>query len=281
MTSESPEAADLEAFAADLLAKPGKRPDLAGIAPDGTPGFDGDKKAGRDELDRLNEELFDFQTRLRAEQKRSMLVVLQAMDAGGKDGTIRNVFAALNPQGVEVTGFGVPTDLELAHDFLWRIHQHTPRDGNIGVFNRSHYEDVLVVRVAGLAPESVWRPRYETIADWERGLVAEGTVLLKFMLHISRAEQRIRFQKRIDVPGKRWKYNEADLGAREHWHDYMDAYADAIEKTSTDEAPWYVIPADNKWYRDLAVARIVTAAARRMDPKFPSRPELDGIQIPE
>ena len=272
---------DLDAFAAHLRAAPGKRPNLTKIAPEGTPGFEGDKKAARRELRKLRSELFDFQTKLWAERKHSMLIVLQAMDAGGKDGTIRKVFAAFDPQGTQVTGFGVPTEEELAHDFLWRIHEHAPRDGRIGIFNRSHYEDVLVVRVAELAPEEVWRPRYQAISEWERGLVQEGTTVLKFMLHISRDEQRRRFQRRIDRPSKRWKFSEGDLGVRKHWDDYMDAYADAIEKTSTDDAPWFVIPADHKWYRDLAVARIVTAAARRMKPRYPRRPELDGFQIPD
>ena len=272
---------DLGAFSDGLRVEPGKRPALARIPADGTPGFDGDKEAAGRELAKLQDELFDFQARLWAERKRSVLIVLQAMDAGGKDGVIRSVFGAFNPQGTEVTGFGVPTELELAHDFLWRIHANVPADGRIGIFNRSHYEDVLVVRVAELAPESVWRARYETIRDWERGLVAEGTTILKFMLHISREEQRVRFQERVDKPNKRWKFKESDLTTREHWDDYMTAYADAIEETSTDDAPWFVIPADRNWYRDLAVARIVTAAARSMKPSYPERPELDGFQIPD
>ena len=280
MTKHPDVVADLDAFADSLRAGPGSRPNLEQILPASTPSFNGDEAAARRELVELHGELFDFQDRLWAERKQSMLVVLQAMDAGGKDGTVRNVFGAFNPQGIEVTGFGVPTELELAHDFLWRIHAHAPGDGRIGVFNRSHYEDVLVVRVAALAPEAVWRPRYQIINDWERGLVEEGTVVLKFMLHISRDEQRRRFQKRIDRPAKRWKWRQGDLAVREKWGDYMDAYADAIERTSTPEAPWFIIPADHKWYRDLAVARIVTAAARRMDPRYPEHPELDGFQIP-
>ena len=271
---------DLDAYADSLRVAKGKRPALARIAADGTPGFGGDKAAGGRELEKLKVELFDFQARLWAERKRAMLIVLQAMDAGGKDGTIASVFSAFNPQGTEVTGFAVPTELELAHDFLWRIHEAVPADGHIGIFNRSHYEDVLVVRVAKLAPETVWRARYEAIRDWERSLVAEGTTVLKFMLHISRDEQRIRFQERVDKPSKRWKYKESDLTTRQHWDEYMQAYEDAIAETSTDDAPWYVVPADHNWYRNLAVARIVTAAARRMDPHYPERPELDGFQIP-
>lgn len=273
-------AGDLDAFADGLRIAKGTRPALASIAADGTPGFGGDKAAAGRELEKLKAELFDFQARLWAERKRAMLIVLQAMDAGGKDGTIGSVFGAFNPQGTDVTGFGVPTELELAHDFLWRIHEHVPADGHIGIFNRSHYEDVLVVRVAKLAPETVWRARYEAIRDWERGLVAEGTTVLKFMLHISRDEQRIRFQERVDRPSKRWKYKESDLTTRQHWDEYMQAYEDAMAETSTDEAPWYVVPADHNWYRNLAVARIVTAAARRMHPQYPERPELDGFQVP-
>jgi PPK2 family polyphosphate:nucleotide phosphotransferase len=271
---------DLDAFAGRLRVAKGKRPALASIGADETPGFSGDKAAAGRELEKLKLELFEFQARLWAERRRAMLIVLQAMDAGGKDGTIGSVFSAFNPQGTDVTGFGVPTELELAHDFLWRIHEHVPADGHIGIFNRSHYEDVLAVRVARLAPETVWRARYEAIRDWERGLVAEGTTVLKFMLHISRDEQRIRFQDRVDKPDKRWKFKQSDLATRQHWDQYMKAYADAIEETSTDEAPWYIVPADHNWYRNLAVARIVTAVARRMDPHYPERPELDGLQIP-
>jgi PPK2 family polyphosphate:nucleotide phosphotransferase len=272
---------DLEAFAETLRVAPGTRPDLAAIDPAGSPGFEGGKREARREMKKLRGSLFSFQNRLWAERKRSMLIVLQAMDAGGKDGTIRKVFGAFDPQGTEVASFGVPTEEELAHDFLWRIHAHAPHDGRIGIFNRSHYEDVLVVRVAGLAPESVWRPRYQAIAEWERGLVAEGTTILKFMLHISREEQRKRFQKRVDRKSKRWKFSEGDLAVRQQWGDYLDAYAEALERTSTAGAPWFVIPADRKWYRDLAVARITAAAAKRIDPKYPERPDLEGFQVPE
>lgn len=254
--------------------------DLAAIDPGATPDFDGDKAAAEVELDALRDELTDFQERLWAEKKQSLLIVLQAMDGGGKDGTVRKVFTAFNPQGTRVTGFSVPTEEELAHDFLWRIHPHAPGKGRIGIFNRSHYEDVLVVRVNELAPKSVWSGRYELINGFEQSLAAAGTTILKFMLHVSRDEQRERFEKRLEDPAKRWKFRLADLDARAKWGDYMAAYADALSRCSTPHAPWFVIPADRKWYRDLAVARIVTDATRRMNPQFPEPEEnLDGVVV--
>ena len=277
-----PKPIDLGKFADLHRVKPGGKVDLASVDPDGTPGFEGDRDAAEAELAELHAELFDFQERLWAERKRALLVVLQALDAGGKDGVIRNVFKAFNPQGVRVTGFGVPTPDEQNHDFLWRVHPNAPAKGRIGIFNRSHYEDVLVVRVAGLAPKSVWSERYELINDFERNLAASGTSILKFMLHIGRDEQRRRFQKRLDNPEKRWKFRLADLEARAHWDDYMDAYADAMSRCSADHAPWFVIPADRKWYRDLAVARILTDTARRIDPRYPEPEEdLSGVAIPD
>ena len=203
------------------------------------------------------------------------------MDAGGKDGTIRNVITALNPQGTSVAGFGVPTEEELAHDYLWRIHARTPGKGRIVVFNRSHYEDVLVVRVAGLAPEDVWSKRYAQINDWERTLAASGTVIRKFFLHISRDEQRDRFQKRLDNPHKQWKFSLGDLEVRQQWDEYQRAYTDVLERCSTADAPWYAIPANKKWYRDLAVARILAATARELDPQYPPpEDDLTGVVIP-
>jgi PPK2 family polyphosphate:nucleotide phosphotransferase len=265
-----------------LRVAPGAAVDLVRIDPRATPGFDGDKEAAAAELKTLRDELEEFQLRLWAEGERSLLIILQAMDAGGKDGTIRKVFTAFNPQGTSVTGFGVPTEEELAHDFLWRIHQHTPGKGRIGIFNRSHYEDVLVVRVAELAPESVWSRRYDQINAWEALLAAGGTRIIKLFLHISRDEQRERFQKRLGDPAKQWKFSMGDLKVREAWDAYQAAYTDALTRCSTVEAPWFVVPADRKWYRDLAVARIVAATAREMDPQYP-RPEddLSGVVIPE
>jgi PPK2 family polyphosphate:nucleotide phosphotransferase len=274
--------ADLGPFAELLRVKPGGPVDLAQIDPAATPGLGGDRDAAAAEQQDLRTELSEFQERLWAERKRALLIVLQALDGGGKDGVIRKVFTAFNPQGTRVTGFGVPTEEELAHDFLWRIHPHAPAKGRVGIFNRSHYEDVLVVRVAGLAPESVWSGRYELINDFERTLATAGTTILKFMLHISRDEQRERFQKRLDNPDKRWKFSLGDLEVRARWDDYMDAYGDALTRCSTVHAPWFVIPANHKWYRDLAVARIVTDAARRMDPRFPVPEEdLSGVVVPD
>ena len=271
---------DLAPFAAELRIEPGSKVDLGAIAPDGTPGFVADRDAAEDELKALREELTDFQERLWAEKGQSLLIVLQALDGGGKDGTIRKVFTAFNPQGTRVTGFGVPTQDELAHDFLWRIHPYAPGKGRIGIFNRSHYEDVLVVRVNELAPKSVWSGRYELINAFEQSLAASRTTILKFMLLISHDEQRERFEKRLQDPAKRWKFRLADLEARAKWADYMAAYTDVLERCSTPQAPWFVIPADHKWYRDLAVARIVTDAARRMNPQYPEPEEdLSGVTV--
>ena len=271
----------MDGFADLLRVAPGAPLDLSAIDPRSTPGFDGDKAAARAELKVLRDELEEFQLRLWAEGKQSLLIVLQAMDAGGKDGAIRKVFTAFNPQGTWVTGFGVPTEEELAHDFLWRIHRHTPGKGRIGIFNRSHYEDVLVVRVAGLAPELVWSRRYEQINAWETLLAASGTTIVKLFLHISRDEQRERFQKRLDEPAKQWKFSMGDLKVREQWDAYRAAYTDALARCSRPEAPWFVVPADRKWYRDLAVARIVAATARRMDPQYPApEDDLGGVVIP-
>jgi PPK2 family polyphosphate:nucleotide phosphotransferase len=267
----------------DLLrVAPGSRPDLAAIDTHATPGFDGDKVASRARLKVLRDELADFQERLWAEKGQALLIVLQALDGGGKDGLIRKVITAFNPQGTRVSGFGVPTEDELSHDFLWRIHAVTPGKGRIGVFNRSHYEDVLVVRVKNLVPEPVWSLRYDQINAFESLLAANGTRIVKFFLHISRAEQRQRFQKRLEDPTKRWKWDSADLETRQRWDDYLAAYADALARCSTEAAPWYVIPADRKWYRDLAVAEILADAARSMDPRWPEPDEdVSSVVIPE
>lgn len=277
-----PHPAALSAFAESLRVRPGGPVDLAAIDPGATPGFKGDREAAEAELRTLRGALSGFQDRLWAERRRSLLIVLQALDAGGKDGVIRTVFSAFNPQGTQVTSFGVPSDNELAHDFLWRVHAEVPGRGRIGIFNRSHYEDVLVVRVAELAPKSVWRARYTLIADFEQLLAAEGTTILKFMFHISRDEQRERFQERLDDPAKRWKFRLGDLETRKRWDGYMAAYEEALSRTSTTQAPWFVIPANRNWYRDLAVARIVADAAGRMNPSFPEpREDLSGVAIPD
>jgi PPK2 family polyphosphate:nucleotide phosphotransferase len=215
-----------------------------------------------------------------ADGRRSVLVVIQAMDTGGKDGAIRKVFEGVNPQGVRVANFKAPTERELAHDYLWRVHQQAPRDGEIAVFNRSHYEDVLVVRVLGLAPEQVWRKRYDHIADFERMLVDEGTTIVKFYLNISKEEQAERLQARLDDPTKRWKFNAGDLDHRELWHDYMAAFEEAVSHTSTADAPWYVVPANKKWYRDIVIATTLVETLRNLDLSYPEADEgLDDIVI--
>jgi PPK2 family polyphosphate:nucleotide phosphotransferase len=227
----------------------------------------------RQELERLQELLY-------ADGRHKVLVVLQAIDAGGKDGTIRAVFDGVNPQGVRVASFKRPTDDELAHDFLWRVHQHAPGNGILTIFNRSHYEDVLVVRVHGLVPESRWKKRYGHIRDFERLLVDEGTTVLKFLLHISKDEQRRRQQERIDDPAKRWKFSRADLDERAHWDAYMEAFEDMLTKTSTDDAPWYVIPADRNWYRNLVVTTIIVDALKGLELRYPAPEEgLDGLVV--
>ena len=231
------------------------------------------------ELDTLTDRMDALQRALHAEGTRALLVVLQGRDASGKDGTLRKVFGPLDPLGVTATSFKVPTELELRHDFLWRVHHAAPPRGTFGIFNRSHYEDVLVVRVRGLAPESVWRPRYEQINLFERILVENGTVILKFMLHISREEQRERLLARLEDPEKYWKFNAGDLKERELWDEYTEAYREMLARTSTAVAPWYVVPADEKQGRDVLVARTVTETLERMDPRYPGPPpELEALR---
>ena len=265
-----------------LRVAPGTKPDLAAIDTSATPGCEGDKDAARERLDVLRDELTTFQERLWAESAQSLLIVLQALDGGGKDGLIRKVITAFNPQGTRVTGFGVPSDEELRHDYLWRVHAVTPGRGRIGVFNRSHYEDVLVVRVNELVPKAVWSQRYDQINAFEAHLAANRTRIVKLFLHISRDEQRERFQKRLDNPEKRWKWDPKDLETRAKWDDYQAAYTDALARCSTDDAPWFIIPADNKWYRDLAAAEILAETARSMDPQWPEADEdLSKVVVPE
>jgi PPK2 family polyphosphate:nucleotide phosphotransferase len=245
-----------------------------------TDGAPGDKKATLKVLEDLGERLMALQDRLYAESGQALLVVLQAMDAGGKDGTVKHVFAGSNPQGVRVTSFKQPTPEELAHDFLWRIHAAAPAHGYIGIFNRSHYEDVLVARVHELVDESVWRRRYRHINHFEALLHDAGTRVVKLFLHISRDEQAERLRKRLEDPEKRWKFRRGDLAERERWDDYMAAYEEAIARTSTEHAPWYVVPADHKWFRNWAVSRIVIETLEAMDPRYPEPAEdLDGITV--
>ena len=261
------------------LVAPGAEANLADRDPDSKQGFDGEKIEGEAALKPMNVKLAKLQTRLWAESKQKLLVVLQAMDTGGKDGTIRRVFQGVNPQGVLVWGFGVPTEWELAHDYLWRIHQRTPKNGGITIFNRSHYEEVLVVRVKDLAPEERWRKRYRHIVDFERLLVDEGTTVVKLFLHISKEEQKKRLEARLQEPDKRWKFNVADLEDRKLWDDYALAYEEALTRTSSEHAPWYVVPANRKWYRDLVVASILIQNLEAMDPQYPPEPDLEGVVV--
>jgi PPK2 family polyphosphate:nucleotide phosphotransferase len=252
--------------------KPGKKIKLAEISTRGKD-FYKDREEAEQEFADLKKELAELQERLYAESKQKLLVVIQAMDTGGKDSTIRSVFSGINPQGVQVSSFKEPTKEELAHDFLWRIHQRVPASGYIGIFNRSHYEDVIVVRVANIFPESVWRPRYELINQFEDLLTKSGTRILKFYLHISEDEQKQRLKDRLEDPRKNWKFSAEDLTKRKEWKEYMDVYEDVFAHCTTDEAPWFVIPADQKWYRNLAIARVVVNALKEMDPKWPKLPD--------
>ncbi|NQU11319.1 polyphosphate kinase 2 family protein [bacterium] len=248
--------------------KPGQRVDLADLPTDDTAGCQSRAGAER-RLAKLVARLADLQYRLYAENRRAVLVVLQAMDAGGKDGTIRHVLGPLNPQGCRVTSFKAPTSEELEHDFLWRIHRAVPRRGEIGVFNRSHYEDVLIVRVHDLVPKRVWSKRYDQINQFEQMLTANDVVILKFFLHISLDEQKERFEKRLHDPRRNWKFNPADIEERRLWPNYQQAYAEALRRCSTRWAPWYAIPADKKWFRNLAVATILCDALEELDMQFP------------
>lgn len=263
----------------ELRVEPGRAPHLAARDPGVRIGAR-DKQAGLAALAARVERLAALHNRLFAEGTRSVLLVLQGVDASGKDGTIRSVLTGVNPQGCRVVSFREPTSTALAHDFLWRIHAQCPARGELAIFNRSHYEDVVAVRVRKLAPESTWRPRYEHIRSFERMLADEGTAVVKVFLQVSKEEQRRRLQERIDDPEKRWKFRAGDLEDRKHWDEFQAAYEDAIRETSTDYAPWYVVPADHNWVRNLAVAEILVAALERLDPKLPDPdPAVDGIRI--
>jgi PPK2 family polyphosphate:nucleotide phosphotransferase len=260
--------------------KPNTKVDLHDWDPDATPSFKGNKADGVKALEPLTARLEELQELLYAEGRRKILIVLQAMDAGGKDGTIRHVFDGVNPQGVKVASFKAPTVNELAYDYLWRVHGHVPAKGEITIFNRSHYEDVLVVRVKKLAPPSVWRRRYEQINDFERMLTEEGATILKFYLHISKDEQKKRLQERLAKREKHWKFSTADLKERARWGDYAKAYESVLSKTSTKYAPWYVIPANRKWYRNLVISRILVDTLEGLDMRYPA-PEkgLDKVVV--
>lgn len=242
--------------------------------------FGWEKKAAKAAFAKELEAIVGLQRRLFAAEDAALLVVLQAMDAGGKDSTIRSVLSGVNPAGIDVNAFRVPTDEERGHDFLWRVHAHTPAKGMIGVFNRSHYEDVLVVRVKSLVPEAVWSGRYEHIRAFERMLVDEHTHIAKIFLNVSSDEQRERLQDRVDNPDKHWKFRLGDLDDRALWDDYRSAFRDTICETSTDDAPWYVVPADRKWVRNLVVAKILRHHLEQIDPAYPAGDDgIDGVVV--
>jgi PPK2 family polyphosphate:nucleotide phosphotransferase len=247
--------------------------------PRATPGWDGGRAAAEERTAELNGRLMVLQELLWSQGSHKVLVVLQAVDTGGKDGTIRNVFRGVNPSGVRVASFKKPTEPELARDYLWRVHQQVPAAGEITIFNRSHYEDVLVVRVQALVPEERWRRRYDHIVAFEQMLADEGTTIVKLFLHISKDEQRERLQKRLDDPSKHWKFDPADLENRRRWDDYQQAFTEAIERTTADHAPWYVIPADRKWFRNLAVSEILVQTLDQLCIEVPPSPDLDGIVV--
>ncbi len=250
-----------------LRVAPGKAAQLEDRDPDETHGWPED--AARKMQAALISRVDDLQERLHAESKQSLLVLFQAMDAGGKDGAIRNLARGLNPAGVRVAAFKVPSAEEASHDFLWRIHREAPSRGEVVFFNRSHYEDVLIVRVHGLVPKTVWRGRYEQIREFEEILSDSGVRIVKFFLHISRKEQLRRFRDRLETPSKHWKFSPKDVEEGKHWRAYQQAFEDALTRTSRGVAPWYVVPADQKWFRDLAVASIVHRTLIEMNPRFP------------
>jgi len=239
-----------------------------------------DRQSGLERLQERVERLAVLHDRLSAEASRAVVLVLQGMDASGKDGTIRHILTGVNPENCRIVSFREPTAPELAHDFLWRVHAVCPAHGELGIFNRSHYEDVVAVRVRKLAPEHEWRRRYGHIRAFEHMLVDEGTTIVKVFLHVSHEEQRVRLQERLDNPEKRWKFRLGDLDDRKRWDGYTEAYEEAIEETSTEWAPWHIVPADHNWVRNLLVAELLVETLERLDPKLPEPdPGLDGLKV--
>jgi PPK2 family polyphosphate:nucleotide phosphotransferase len=260
--------------------EPGTTVDLSAIDPRDDAAEPAGKDAGKQRLKQLNDRLELLQELLYAERRHRLLVVLQAMDTGGKDGVIRHVFDGVNPQGVTVAPFKKPSRQELAHDYLWRVHPHVPGNGTIAIFNRSHYEDVLVVRVHSLVPEDVWRRRYDHINAFEQMLADEGTTIRKFFLHISKEEQAERLRARLETPEKQWKFSLGDLAERKRWSDYTAAYEEMLTRTSTPWAPWYVVPADRKWYRNLVVAGTMVETLEAFDMRYPEpEDDLSGVVV--
>jgi PPK2 family polyphosphate:nucleotide phosphotransferase len=259
------------------LVKPGSRVNLKDFDPDNTGDFRDAESAGQELKDRV-EELGKLQHLLYAENRRALLIVLQGMDTSGKDGTIRHVMAGMTPLGVQVQAFKAPNEEELAHDYLWRVHRAVPRKGYLGIFNRSHYEDVLVVRVHELVPRAVWKGRYDQINDFEKMLAENDVLILKFFLHISKKEQKKRLEARLQDPTRYWKFSLSDIKERKYWPDYQKAYEDVLSRCSTEWAPWHVVPANRKWYRNLVVARVVAQTLRDLDMKYPE-PALDLSKV--
>jgi PPK2 family polyphosphate:nucleotide phosphotransferase len=265
-----------KSFVSRFRIAPGEHVRLGKIKPDYKGNYE--KHQALERVEELREQMGDLQQKLFAERKRALLIILQGLDAAGKDGVIKHVIGSMNPDSCRVANFKEPTQQELAHDFLWRVEAQTPAKGEVAIFNRSQYEDVLIVRVHNLAPKSVWSQHYEQINDFERRLVANGTHILKFFLHISKEEQLRRFEQRLDDPAKRWKISEADYTERECWDDYMRAYEDALARCNTDDAPWFVIPADHKWFRDMAISEIVVSTMEAMKFQVP-QPTVDIEEI--
>lgn len=262
------------------LVEPESKVKLSSWDPDDIGDFKGGKEAGLAQLEKLSDKLDGLQELLFAEHKHKVLVVLQAMDTGGKDGAIRRVFSGVNPAGVRVASFKAPAPEELDHDYLWRIHKQVPGKGEMVIFNRSHYEDVLIVRVHNMVPAEVWSKRFEQINAFERTLAENGTTILKFYLHIDLDEQKERLQARLDDPTKRWKFRLGDLDERKLWPDYMKAYEDVLSKTSTKNAPWYIVPANRKWFRDLVISSVLVETLESLKMKYPESEEnLDGVVI--
>jgi PPK2 family polyphosphate:nucleotide phosphotransferase len=252
------------------LVKHGAKVDLRKIDADDRHLFnEGGKEDSLKAFDKLQDELKLLQTLLYAQNKHRILVVMQAMDTGGKDGCIKHVFSRIDPQGIHVRSFKKPSEEELARDFLWRVHDKVPRNGQLVIFNRSHYEDIIAVKVKKLFPEKIWKQRFRHVVDFERMLAEEGTTIVKIYLHISRDEQKRRLDSRLAKPEKHWKFNPDDLKDRALWPDFMDTYEEVLSKTSTEHAPWYVVPANRKWYRNLIVARIMVDTMKRLDMDFP------------
>ena len=260
-----------------FLVAPGSHLRLKNFNPQFTDSHE-TKESALPRIQKLQERMSDLQYRLYAEQKRSLLICLQASDAGGKDGVVRHVIGSMNPQCCRVVSFKEPSAEELAQNYLWRIEHQTPKRGEIVIFNRSHYEDVLVVRVHDLVPKKVWSKRYDEINDFERRLVGSHTHILKFFLHISKAEQLRRFRQRLEDPARQWKISEADYTEREYWNDYQKAYEEAFRKCTTDDAPWFIIPSDHKWFRNMAISQIIVETLENLNIQLPA-PTVDIPKI--